>query len=421
MKCEMRQPIAVPILTLALSLPIIITFEIIDATVKGIWIEHQPKSKWCEASDLDPHLFIRERFNARSDYAYIILGCWMVALGVNDSWNNYKKQVNNHEMLLVEGSGGGSNGEVSFPEVALGEDMSNSNNTNHNSSSNSSPSGQNQEETATSLFQDNLSSEQPAALEEPPLTIQSNKIPNALLQYPYITIVNGSIGILHGLGSFWNHACQCSGGGTADTAGMMGIIVFPIFYLPLQLLMGYASSSNSTSLPLLHSNKRLILKVVSLITTVGQITFYVLALCMHQVRRTKNFEIIIYLYFTCVPLLFIYMKFCRNKRLSIGDVKHELKFYIIFLGLVSFLLGYLCWKLDVDKIWCFDKESQFHFLQGHAFWHIFTCGSLACMYLFYRTEELIVVSDDVKRPEETGREKEEEMMAVPDDLNHEER
>ncbi len=419
----MRHPIAVPILTLALSLPIIITFEIIDATVKGIWIEHKPKSQWCEGSDsdLDPHLFIRERFNARSDYAYIIVGCWMVALGVNDSWNNYKKQVNNDEILL-EGSGGGSNEEVSFP-VASGEDVSNTN----CNSSNSLPSGQNQEETATYLFQDNLLSEQPAALgEEPPLTIQSTKIPNGLLQFPYLTIVSGIIGILHGLGSFWNHACQCPNGGRADTAGMMGIIVFPIFYSPLQLLLGYLgsssssnSSSGSTSLPLSYSKKRLILKVVSLITAVGQTTFYVLALFIHKLRRTKNFEIIVYFYFTWFPLLLIYLKFWRNKRLSIGDVKHELKTNIILLGMISFSLGFLCWKLDIDKIWCFDKESQFHFLQGHAFWHVLTSVSWACLYLFYRTEELIVVTDDLKRQEETGR-KDEEIMVVSNDLEHRE-
>jgi hypothetical protein len=393
----MRLP-KVAILTLALSLPIIITFEIIDVTVKEIWIEHPPESVWCEGLDLDPHLFIRERFNARSDYAYIVLGCWMVALGVNDAWNNYRKKVNanNHEMIVVE-RGGDSNKEVSFP-LSLGGEMSN---TDHNSS-NSIPPGQKQEETgASSLFQDNISIEQPAALEEPPLPIQSNKISNGLFEYPYITIINGIINILHGLGSFWNHACQCPGGGTADTAGMMGVIVFPIFYSPLQLLMGYTNSC--TSLPLSYSKKKLILKAASFITIFGQITIYILALWNAKLRKTKNFEIIVYVSFAWFPLLFIYMKYWRNKRLSNGDIKHELKYNIMILGFGSFLLGYLCWKLDVDKIWCFDKESQFHFFQGHAFWHILTCGTLAFIYLFYRTEELIYLfSNDMRRGEESG-------------------
>jgi hypothetical protein len=55
-----------------------------------------------------------------------------------------------------------------------------------------------------------------------------------------------------------------------------------------------------------------------------------------------------------------------------------------FLSLVSVLVGKHCRTLDVKGQW----GGKDDIVQGHAVWHLLTAISLACMYIFYRAEDI---------------------------------
>ena len=68
---------------------------------------------------------------------------------------------------------------------------------------------------------------------------------------------------------------------------------------------------------------------------------------------------------------------------------HVLKLWLYALALVLFFGGWLAWKNDLNGTWCFDRNSPFYWLQGHAVWHVLTMGALGCIYWFFRSERLV--------------------------------
>ena len=67
---------------------------------------------------------------------------------------------------------------------------------------------------------------------------------------------------------------------------------------------------------------------------------------------------------------------------------HVLKLWLYALALVLFFGGWLAWKNDLNGTWCFDRNSPFYWLQGHAVWHVLTMGALGCIYWFFRSEKI---------------------------------
>lgn len=47
---------------------------------------------------------------------------------------------------------------------------------------------------------------------------------------PSISIANGVANLVHGFGTFWNHACRCMPGSHLDVSAMLTITVFPVVY-----------------------------------------------------------------------------------------------------------------------------------------------------------------------------------------------
>jgi hypothetical protein len=375
--------IAIASISLAFSAIFIITFEVLDAVTVGFWVRQfgdraSYGSQWCEGQNPNLDLFIREPLNGRSDYSYITLGCWMIVLAVFDfkkllkqdhySDNGDDCQLAAQEIVLTLEEGKNDPDDQQQQEQQM---LQQTGNTNICLSENSDGNG---EQVILNAEREDDHGEEEEEQQ------QTHKVPNALIQYPHITFVHGIFNLLHGLGSFWFHSCQCGPGGTADVMCMLTVASFLIFYTPLQLLIG--------SKIIISKPSRM--RLFSFIPVIGQISFFIATYYSRKLRSNATLVVIISCFALVYPFVIMYLYRWRNKK-DFGR-HHTLKLYLLFLCFVSFLLGVLCWKLENDRIWCFEKSSKFSWLQGHAVWHLATCASLAFIYFFFRTEKIIEVS-----------------------------
>ena len=344
----------VVIITLIFSIGLfIVPLELIDALTYNIWVEDHGEggSSWCEGSVTNnSSKFIREPVNARSDYAYIILGCWMIVLAYFDfrDLSNQSHLTPSSVSETIIGTAGQQNDDDMFVQTDDdGEEVGPD------------------EEIAMDRSQ-YLTQEGEVEEKE----IEENQIPNGLLQYPHITLFNGIFNILHGLGSFWNHACQCRPGGKADVAGMLAVVTFYLFYFPLQILME-------------TKNPSVFLKrFFSIVPVIGQTIILLVPYMKKRVNSTKYMTVFLCIYIVIICSHIAYLFFirrilaARNKNdNSPPPHRISIKVRFILFTFVSFALGYLCWSYDSKLIWCFMENSSFRWLQGHALWHFLTCIS----------------------------------------------
>ncbi|GAB4143434.1 MAG: hypothetical protein OHK0017_00820 [Patescibacteria group bacterium] len=57
----------------------------------------------------------------------------------------------------------------------------------------------------------------------------------------------------------------------------------------------------------------------------------------------------------------------------------NLKYYLIAPSLLGF--GWFWWWLDLTRVWC--DPSTFHYINGHAIWHIFSAASIGAIFWYY--------------------------------------
>jgi hypothetical protein len=376
---------------LLLSVAVILPLEILDIVYrnKSFWInlygsEDVGEAAWCEAIDADVTDFIIEPWNSRSDYVFMAWGCFLLVLGFSDLRVIFLQQK---------------------------QKQATSSTTNQQQQDHPGPT-RTRIESAVPPFHDEEERHDNGkhvpgavhaamALEEGPsnssISVRSpfrelKQVPNPLFRYPHITMVNGIFNILHGLGSFWNHACECGAGGRADVSGMLSVTVFPLFYTPVQLLLisdGKQSNASSCTKPCFDG-------LVSMIPPIGQTLFFVLV-WFDVAPSTLTFTIVMACTVGILPLVFAYLYCWRNKgkimKATAGrpQQQHRLRLWLYPLGLACFGFGYWAWELDVDKVWCF-QEGVLKVLQGHAVWHLLTAVALICVYWLYRSEELTLVS-----------------------------
>jgi len=298
---------------------------------------------WCEATYANRERFILEPANARSDYFFLAVGCWMTVVALFDFFNLWKVASREKKKLRERDETHVDN----LPLVINGSDQEIG----------------------------EIKSNEPSELE---LASQSYEITNGILRYPHISFVNGIFNILHGLGSFWYHACECETGGNADFAGMVSVISFPIWYTPLQLAIGLTEDNPSTRMQKNHYKH--LSTCLSVLPPIGQTLIWILGFygILKSVALFTMFSVI------PIPLVTLYMYYWRNKGAQqLRQQQHTLKYLLIPLGLLLFGLAWGAWKLDKDKIWCFKS-----WFQGHAVWHILSSGSLVCVYWFYRSEQI---------------------------------
>jgi len=61
--------------------------------------------------------------------------------------------------------------------------------------------------------------------------------------------------------------------------------------------------------------------------------------------------------------------------------KQEMNIKYFGLTFLAFVLGYIFWWLDYKKIWC--SPSSFHYINGHALWHLFNGVALLSLDKYY--------------------------------------
>lgn len=157
----------------------------------GFWIRMDypteyadPKNerKWCELINADTNRFIMEPASSRSSYSYLFLGTWLLYVGFGDYF-----MIGRTSRSSRYATGDRNDSLVSSSTVET-------------------------------IFL-------PGYEHRTPL----------IQEYPYITIVHGLLNIILGLGSFFNHACECLAwfAHRADIAGMLSVSSFVCFYAPI--------------------------------------------------------------------------------------------------------------------------------------------------------------------------------------------
>lgn len=67
-----------------------------------------------------------------------------------------------------------------------------------------------------------------------------------------------------------------------------------------------------------------------------------------------------------------------------SNAKMKYKLNSLLIAFALLLTGWGIWWLDFLKIWC--DPSTFHFINGHAIWHILTVLSFVFVYKFYKQQ-----------------------------------
>lgn len=373
--------VALIVTTLFVVLPI----EIIDASSHQIWGEHNDneyeEDPWCEKEfHSENDKFMREQMNARSDYCYVVVGIWMVIVSLFDcklkfcmNFQSHNQNTNNDEIPRIRTEDIYLN-EQDVKIVVAGtsqHDLLGEENDGYPKPDNPKnlPDKYDEEEE----LENHVENDHHDYIEE--------EIPNAILNFPQIGLVNGLVNICHGFGSFFYHACQCTAGGTADVSAMMAVMCFPILYMPVLLTMGSTTTTTHQSNMLIQS--------IALIPTIGQPILMILFWTVPATRFDGSAFTIVATAFGSHVFFLTHLHWKNNKRPCYYGRYQKLKVRYFVIAIAGFCIGYLCWYLDKQKIWC-SKNPALHGLQlGHVLWHFLTSGSILFIYLLYRTEVII--------------------------------
>jgi hypothetical protein len=337
---------------IALASVFIITIEIIDKIHydDGLWIRllgrdnaGKGSNQWCEAVNADLNRFIMEPSNARSDYFYILIGALMIVYGIRDF----------RRLYLIEFDLG-IKMEYEVVQAHLNDGITTDT---HNA----------EHDTEVGLVRSSIQAAKST----------HDDIKNPLIQYPQLSIGNGIFNLMHGLGSFFYHSCECNTwfASKADGAGMLAVVSFPMFYTIPQLFITTTNRSD-----LVKNN------VLATIPPLGQGILWLIAI-LGKVDANPAFTKVFYLEAALIPLVWLYFKFWNNRR---STRKHKLLAWLPILSLALFAVGYGAWILDKKKIWCFRGPKYITWLRGHAVWHLSTAGTLFCMYMYFRTESITI-------------------------------
>jgi hypothetical protein len=97
--------------------------------------------------------------------------------------------------------------------------------------------------------------------------------------------------------------------------------------------------------------------------------------CVYFIRTIHGFNIGIPIFALQIIAVLVVEFFIRKK-----SVNYRLINLVIALAIL--VLGWGIWLLDYMKIWC--DNATFHWINGHAMWHIISAISLIFVYKFYR-------------------------------------
>jgi hypothetical protein len=191
-----------------------------------------------------------------------------------------------------------------------------------------------------------------------------------MMQQPSWSLLYGIVNLIHAFGVFWNHACRCVAGARWDVAGMLGVIVFPMFFLIYVIIVGprprpRPGQSKPDSAIGTPSNKPILLIYL----------FAFAAFFMNQEHRWIT------------PLVFsaglivgfvgagIYAVLNRHQRIMHSRL---LLFSALFMA-----LGIFVWAPGYVYNMCFISPTAI--IQPHAVWHFATSLTIVLAYLFFRS------------------------------------
>jgi len=349
---------------------IIIPIEIADHALKseGYWTERYGtiedkrngrEGKWCEATIAESDSFMREPINSRSNYGFILVGCYMVLAAIFDALCMIRNKTDSNK--------------------------------NNDTTGNDDDDGMKQtSENVVSVVKEEYGNiEEELQTEKKPAKVEKIEIRNGVFQYPIVSLTAGIANILLGLGSFYMHACNCSPGFRADNAGMLAVASFPVFMTPLQLAMG-------SLLPIRPSIQSYLRLFCSLLPPIGQSLMYVSKIRSWGIWKDTfimlgPLDIIVSI---SVALLLSSSRLGeRNNHQQ--QQRHSFDYYIIGVGVLATIIGGISWILDESKIWCFRTHAfPLNLLRGHAFCHILMAVVSFCTYYWYRSERIFLIVKD---------------------------
>jgi len=362
---------------------IITPLEIADYVFKheGYWtekygtLEDKRKRKgsegqWCEATIAKSDSFMREPINSRSNYGFILVGCYMILLAVYDFLYIIRSRDDN-------------------------DSYNNNNDTNNNDNSRIIP--KNEKVVAVEVVEENKNEEelQVVVVEE---HVNEIEIRNGVLQYPLVTFAIGIFNVLLGLGSFYMHACNCTPGYKADNAGMVGVASFPVFMTPLQLSMGLLFLPTKAKKIENRSMVYYIRLFCSLLPPICQSLIFTARMKYKIWQHTFiMFGLLNILIGISVAMLLSSSSRGRNYYImnhnSNQRQKHLFNYHILGIGILFTMIGGISWILDESKIWCFQTHAfPLNLFRGHALCHISMAVVSFCSYYWYRAEKIFLIN-----------------------------
>ena len=317
---------------------VVAAVEEADARLRGTdyWTRHgftYNHPKWCEARrdggaggagggiSTD---FIRESSNARSDYAYVFAGLGMLLVGGADAWCNHHHHHRRRRPRPRRTAAGGSAADEAPGPVGAG---------------------------AGAAPGPTAAAAAAAAAAAPS--------PNALLAHPAVSLANGLSNVVHGAGSFMNHACQCAEGGRWDVAGMLAVVAWLALCPLLQLawVRRVVRGGGTEAFVAAHALAALQLALLP--------AFFL--------GRASSGLMGAFVPAILLAVLGFYWRFRRVRALRIA-------LPLATVGL--FALAMVLWNLDKEGVACRPRS----WVQGHAAWHTLTCFALVAMYAYFRCE-----------------------------------
>ena len=213
---------------------------------------------------------------------------------------------------------------------------------------------------------------------------------NTLIRYPVISLVWGVANVVHAVGTWWNHACRCEAGHVLDVSGMLTVTLFAGLY-PFML------RSRDDELIAMSVGKRP-QGAASTWVTPGHVRAFVVvyaasfavlvALVKFGISDTVRDILMVSVITVSMAVTIRRMRVGSDANttgtgaVAGGSEAPRYRTAFLVAALVLLLVGYGCWVVDTHRILC-NPEAV---VQGHALWHVFTCGTLAFMYALYRTE-----------------------------------
>lgn len=162
------------------------------------------------------------------------------------------------------------------------------------------------------------------------------------------------LAIIMGLASFFYHASYTFFGQLLDL-GSMFLFSSYLLVFNLRRLSGHILSGKT--LLLIY----VLLNAISII-------------CVYFIRTVHDFNIGIPIFTLQIIAVLLVEFFIRKK-----SINYRLTYLLIALAALA--VGWGIWLLDYMKIWC--NNATFHWINGHALWHIISAISLIFVYKFY--------------------------------------